>query len=93
MRQEDIARHLRGLYLDKDNSWVCGVCAGLADRLGHDVTIVRLIATFMLVFWTLPTAIIYGLAAALLKDRPLRPSNPRSERDFWRMRDRDRRSY
>ncbi|MEL6868933.1 MAG: PspC domain-containing protein [Pseudomonadota bacterium] len=93
MRHEDITRHLRGLYLDKDNSWLFGVCAGLADRFRQDVTVVRLIAALMLVFWTLPSAIIYGLAAALLKERPLRPSDPRAERDFWRSSARNRRSY
>lgn len=80
----DYRRYLSGLYLDRENGWIFGVAAGLADRLDIDVNITRIIWVLGLIFMSMPTLIIYGLAAALLSDRPLSPRDPDRERDFWR---------
>ncbi len=84
MKMNRLERELRGLYLDRENGWLFGVCAGLADRFSIDLNILRLIVALGTVFVTVPTVIAYSLAAILLRDRPLRPRDPGHERDFWR---------
>jgi phage shock protein C len=60
-----------------------GVCAGVADYFDVDVLILRACAVASLIFFTMPTAAIYLVAAMLLKDKPLRYRRPADERDFW----------
>ena len=50
---------LRGLYRDVDNAWICGVCAGVADRFGFRLSTVRIIAVISLVLFFWLTAAIY----------------------------------
>ena len=50
---------LRGFYRDRENGWVFGVCAGLADRFNFRVGTVRVIAIISLLLF-------FGLTAALL---------------------------
>lgn len=90
MRRFDSRQYRRGLYLDKDNAWLFGVCSGLADKFGADVTIVRLIAVLVGVFWTLAAVVAYGVAAWLLDDRPLARPDRAKEREFWRRHSEDR---
>ncbi|MEA5011782.1 MAG: PspC domain-containing protein [Angelakisella sp.] len=59
----------RKLYRNKENRFLCGVCAGVADYFGIDVTIVRLIWVAMTLcysigFW------VYIIAAVLMPDKP-----------------------
>ena len=75
------------LYLDRDNAWLFGVCAGVADFFDIDLTVLRAITVLMAIFFTFPMIVIYGLAAMLLRDKPLRPVDPRHEREFWRRAD------
>ncbi|MEM7765472.1 MAG: PspC domain-containing protein [Pseudomonadota bacterium] len=82
--RHDYRRYLSGLYLDRENGWLFGVAAGLADRFAIDVSVVRILFALGFIFFTLLTAVAYGLAAALLSDRPLAPTDPERERDFWR---------
>lgn len=83
----DYRRYLSGLYLDRENGWLFGVAAGIAHRFDIDLSIVRIIWVLGLIFLTMPTVIVYAVAAALLSDRPLSPRDPDRERDFWRGRD------
>ncbi|MFK8052600.1 MAG: PspC domain-containing protein [Woeseiaceae bacterium] len=85
----DYRRYLSGLYLDRENGWLFGVAAGLADRTNIDVNVVRIVMVLGLIFMSLITLVGYGLAAALLSDKPLASLDPEQERDFWR----NRRSY
>ena len=50
---------LRGLYRDRENGWIFGVCAGIADFGNFRTATVRVIAVvcLLLFFWT-------GLGAA-----------------------------
>jgi phage shock protein C len=58
-------------YLDKANGKVFGVCAGIADHMGWDVTFVR-VAVVLLTLATFPWALFgYGAAAMIGKSRPL----------------------
>ena len=74
---------LRGFYRDRENGWVFGVCAGLADRFNFRVGTVRLIAIIsLLLFFWLTTAIYLG-ATLLIREKPLVYSGRQSEYDFW----------
>jgi phage shock protein C len=78
------ARHTK-FYLDKQNKKWKGVCAGIADYTGFDVTLIRIglvILTFVGGFpWTL---IAYWVAAwiAPVKPRELIAETP-EEAKFW----------
>ncbi|MEL6302631.1 MAG: PspC domain-containing protein [Pseudomonadota bacterium] len=85
-----IFKLLRSLYLDRENAWMAGVCAGLADRFDVDVNILRALTAAAAWFMTLPVVMLYALAAFLLSDKPLEPRNPRDERNFWRTRNHHR---
>ncbi|MEA3051381.1 MAG: phage shock protein [Sphingomonadales bacterium] len=61
----------KAFYLDRANGKIFGVCAGLADHMGWDVTFVR-IGVVLLTLLTFPWAIFaYGAAALIGKKRPL----------------------
>ena len=81
---------LRGLYRDRENGWIFGVCAGLADRFNLNLGAVRIIAvvSLLLVFWL--TVAIYIGATLLIREKPLIYSGRDTEFEFWRRRHRDR---
>lgn len=80
---------LRGFYRDRENGWIFGVCAGLADRFNLNVGAVRIIAIIALVLFTLMTTIVYLGATFLIREKPLIYSGRESEYDFWRRHDRN----
>ncbi|MEM8817639.1 MAG: PspC domain-containing protein [Pseudomonadota bacterium] len=83
----------RGFYRDRENGWIFGVCAGLADRLNLRVGAVRAIAAVCLLLFFWVTALVYILAAVLIREKPLIYSGRASEHEFWcRRGDRWRRS-
>lgn len=74
---------LRGFYRDRENGWIFGVCAGLADRFNFRVGTVRVIALIsLLLFFWLVVALYLG-ATLLIKEKPLVYSGRNSENDFW----------
>ena len=83
---------VRGFYRDRENGWVFGVCAGVAERFNFRVGTVRLIAviSLLLAFWL--TAAIYLGAVLLIKEKPLVYSGRESESEFWRRHERWRHS-
>ncbi|HEV2866469.1 MAG TPA: envelope stress response membrane protein PspC [Allosphingosinicella sp.] len=71
-------------YLDKQNKKWAGVCAGVADYTGIDVTVVR-IAVVVLTFLSGPwTFLAYVLAAWMAPKKPasLYDEDP-DEKKFW----------
>ncbi len=62
---------LRHLYKDRDNGVIMGVCAGIADHFDIRVSVLRLIALICLLFFFVPTLVVYITAGLLLRDRPL----------------------
>jgi phage shock protein C len=74
---------LRGFYRDRDNGWVFGVCAGLADRFNFRVATVRVIAIVSLLMFFWLTAALYFGATVLIKEKPLVFSGSHSENEFW----------
>ncbi|MDH3265768.1 MAG: PspC domain-containing protein [Gammaproteobacteria bacterium] len=75
---------LRGLYRDRDNAWVFGVCAGLADRFNCRLGTVRIIAIICLVLFFWLTAAVYIGATLLVREKPLVFSGCETEYQFWR---------
>ena len=76
-------RHTK-FYLDKRHGKVMGVCAGIADYTGFDVTMVRVVTvilTFIGHFILLPA---YFLTAWLANDKPAEFEQESAEdRRFW----------
>jgi phage shock protein C len=74
---------LQGFYRDRENGWVFGVCAGVADRFNFRVGTVRVIAiiSLLLFFWL--TAALYLGATLLIREKPLVYSGSNSENEFW----------
>ncbi len=73
----------RGFYRDRENGWLLGVCAGVAERFNFRVGTVRVIAilSLFLFFWI--TAALYLGATVLIREKPLIYSGHNSENDFW----------
>ena len=70
-------------YLDKRNARYKGVCAGIADYTGIDVTWVR-VATVMLAFFTHLLAIAaYFVIAWVAQDRPSDLYQTADDERFW----------
>lgn len=58
-------------YLDRANGKIFGVCAGLANHMGWDVTFVR-VGVALLTIATFPWGLFgYGVAALIGKSRPV----------------------
>lgn len=75
---------LRGLYRDRENGWIFGVCAGIADFANFRTATVRIIAVIclLLFFWT--TILVYIGAVLLIREKPLIYSGKYQEYEFWR---------
>lgn len=78
---------MRGFYRDRENAWIFGVCAGIADRFNFRVGTVRIIALLSLVLFFWLTAALYLGATLLIREKPLIYAGRRTEYDFWRRRD------
>jgi len=75
---------IQGFYRDRENGWIFGVCAGLADRFNLQVSAVRVIAVISLLVFFWLTAAVYIAATLLIREKPLIYSGQRTENDFWR---------
>ena len=72
-------------YLDKQNAKWSGVCAGIADYTGMDVTLVRIGVVLMTIMGGFPwTLIAYWIAAATAPRKPLDLYDQAPEdKKFW----------
>lgn len=75
---------LRGFYRDRENGWVFGVCAGIAERFNFRLGAVRIIAVISLLLFFWPTVAAYIAATLLIREKPLVYSGRSSEYEFWR---------
>jgi phage shock protein C len=80
----------RGLYRDRENGWIFGVCAGLADFANFRVGTVRIIAVICLFVFFWPAVLVYLGATLLFREKPLIYSGRQAEYEFWRRRNCDR---
>ena len=65
----------RRLMRADEDSWIAGVCGGIADTLGIDSTIVRVVAVILAIY---PGAVVFGVIAyavlwAIIPPAPLLP--------------------
>lgn len=67
---EDLSRRSRGLYLDRDNRKIVGVCAGVARYLGIEAWMARCVALTGLLF--VPSVVFpaYWIAFIVMGHRP-----------------------
>ncbi|QHL90939.1 envelope stress response membrane protein PspC [Sphingomonas changnyeongensis] len=71
-------------YLDKQNAKWMGVCSGIADYLGWDVTWVRIGMVMLTLFGAFPwTLIAYLVAAWAAKPKPSGLYSDKDEEQFW----------
>ena len=77
-------RPFTGFYRDRENGWIFGVCAGLADRFNLRVGAVRIVALILLVLFFWATALVYLAATVVVREKPLIYSGRCAESDFWR---------
>lgn len=84
---------LRGFYRDRENGWIFGVCAGLADRFNLRVGAVRVVAAILLLLFFWLTLALYFGVTILVREKPLVYSGRASEFEFWRRSHRDRWSH
>ena len=73
-----------GFYLDKKHGNVMGVCAGLADYTGFDVTLIRILFVLGIFMGGGALIPVYFVAGFLARDKPreLQDSNPEDQK-FW----------
>jgi phage shock protein C len=71
-------------YLDKRNGKVMGVCTGLADYTGFDVTLIRILLVLGIFMGGGALLPVYFLAGIIARDKPreLQDSDP-EETKFW----------
>ena len=77
------------VHRDPENGLLLGVCAGLAETFGWRAASVRVVALLALIFFTVPTALVYVVAGVLLPRKRLTYYGP-EERDLWSRRRRVR---
>jgi phage shock protein PspC (stress-responsive transcriptional regulator) len=68
------------LYRKNDGKIIAGVCAGLAEALNIDVTIVRIIFAFACVYWQF-LILIYLLLALILPEKSSVITQPETDHD------------
>jgi phage shock protein C len=78
----NIMRHR--LWRDTDRGIIAGVCAGIADYLGIEPIIIRLVAVLGLVFFFPPTIVVYVILAIVLRPKPPALYATPDEEAFWR---------
>ncbi|MFT5350333.1 MAG: phage shock protein C [Gammaproteobacteria bacterium] len=74
----------RKLYLNKDGGIVGGVCAGIADYLGIDKWLVRIIAITLFVFTNSLVLFIYLLCWIFVDKKPVNYVEDPLEKEFVR---------
>lgn len=72
------------VFRDKERAWIAGVCAGIADYMGTEPMLVRLVAVIFLIFFFLPAIVAYVAFALVLKPKPPALFASATEESFWR---------
>ena len=70
-------------YLDKQNAKWSGVCAGIADYTGFDVTLIRVGAVLLTLMTTGWIIVAYFIAAWLAPKKPIGLYDTREDQKFW----------
>jgi len=70
-------------YLDKQNAKWSGVCAGIADYTGFDVTLIRVGAVLLTLMATGWIIVAYFIAAWLAPKKPIGLYDTIEDQKFW----------
>lgn len=71
------------LYKNRENKVLCGVCAGVADYFGFDVTLTRVLAVLSQ-FMFPATFLVYIALCILLPYKPDTLYKSESDKEFWK---------
>lgn len=71
------------LYKNRENKVLCGVCSGIAEYFGFDVTLTRLLAVLSQ-FMFPATFLVYIGLCILLPAKPARLYESESDQEFWK---------
>lgn len=74
----------RGIYRDRENGWLFGVCAGIAEYGNLPVAVPRIIAAVGLLTFFWATVLTYAAATLLFREKPLTWAGRCQEYEFWR---------
>ena len=72
------------LWRNTDRGILAGVCAGIADYIGVEPIVMRLVAVVCLVFFFPPTIVAYVILALVLRPKPPALYASPDEEAFWR---------
>jgi phage shock protein C len=72
------------LWRDRERGIVAGVCAGIADYIGIEPIVARIVTVLGLIFFFPPTVIGYVILALALPPKPPSLYGSREEEVFWR---------
>jgi phage shock protein C len=72
------------LWRDPDRGIIAGVCAGIANYIGTEPIVVRLVAVLGLIFFFPPTVAAYVILAVVLPPKPRALYASPEEEAFWR---------
>lgn len=72
------------LYRDRDNGWIAGIAAGMADYAGIDVRVVRVAWVLALIFFTPPAILAYLVMIFVIPRKPDALSESDAEHDLRR---------
>ncbi|MFZ4747717.1 MAG: envelope stress response membrane protein PspC [Sphingomonas sp.] len=70
-------------YLDKSNAKWLGVCAGIADYTGLDLTVVRIVTVLGTIFGSGTLLIVYLIIAWMAPVRPMGLYDDADDAKFW----------
>ena len=70
-------------YLDKSNAKWLGVCAGIADYTGIDLTVVRIVSVLGTIFGSGTLLIVYLIIAWMAPVRPMGLYDYADDAKFW----------
>lgn len=80
---DDTRWRAQRFYRDPANGKLMGVCAGVADYFGWNVTVVRVLALLALVWLNVITVIAYVVLGKLLPIKPERPYTWDAGDEYW----------
>ncbi len=71
-------------YRDKRNARFLGVCSGIADYTGFDVTLIRICLVAAIIMGSGAPLLLYFITAAMTRDKPHELDTASvEERQFW----------
>lgn len=71
-------------YRDRQNGKLMGVCAGIADYFGWNVTFIRILAIIAFLWFNVITLVVYFALGFLLPAKPDRLYDWDTDHEYWR---------